>query len=162
MCHNNNFGLTCIATSVVYQNILCKGVAYPSRSKEIIRMVIIISVFTFPIMGLRIFSRHIVAKLWWDDWLIIISAVSLRALEKGTTTIDGLTVQQVCMIPMTAIPILSTLQQTLHTVAETDIPPQMPREGSVRTPGMYRCRMCCFCARYASHPHRFMLLVELH
>ncbi|KFY05161.1 hypothetical protein O988_00212 [Pseudogymnoascus sp. VKM F-3808] len=75
-------------TSTVLQSEICKGVPIPSRSAEIIRDVIIISAFTYVIIGLRFYSRALVtSKMWWDDW-----AIALAAL---------------LMIPMTIIPIFN-------------------------------------------------------
>ncbi|KIN06776.1 hypothetical protein OIDMADRAFT_65100, partial [Oidiodendron maius Zn] len=64
-----------IATTIT-QATLCKGVPQPSRSAEIIRVVIVISAVTFPIFILRLFSRYIVSGFWWDDWAIIASGLS--------------------------------------------------------------------------------------
>ncbi|KFZ24294.1 hypothetical protein V502_01225, partial [Pseudogymnoascus sp. VKM F-4520 (FW-2644)] len=75
-------------SSTVLQNEICKGVPIPSRSAEIIRDVIIISAFTYVIIGLRFYSRALVtSEMWWDDW-----AIALAAL---------------LMIPMTIIPIFN-------------------------------------------------------
>ncbi|KFY91660.1 hypothetical protein V498_05371 [Pseudogymnoascus sp. VKM F-4517 (FW-2822)] len=75
-------------SSTVLQNEICKGVPIPSRSAEIIRDVIIISAFTYVVIGLRFYSRALVTStMWWDDW-----AIALAAL---------------LMIPMTIIPIFN-------------------------------------------------------
>ncbi|KFY95924.1 hypothetical protein V500_02609 [Pseudogymnoascus sp. VKM F-4518 (FW-2643)] len=75
-------------TSTVLQNEICKGVPIPSRSAEIIRDVIIISAFTYVIIGLRFYSRALVtSKMWWDDWAIALAALLI--------------------IPMTIIPIFN-------------------------------------------------------
>ena len=60
----------------VSQSIICKGVPQPSRSTEIIRAIIILSAFAFPVILLRIFARRMVAEIWWDDWVIIGAGVS--------------------------------------------------------------------------------------
>ncbi|KFY63171.1 hypothetical protein V497_02092 [Pseudogymnoascus sp. VKM F-4516 (FW-969)] len=75
-------------SSTVLQNEICEGVPIPSRSAEIIRDVIIISAFTYVIIGLRFYSRALVTtKLWWDDWAIALAALLI--------------------IPMTIIPIFN-------------------------------------------------------
>ncbi|OBT82508.1 hypothetical protein VE02_09759 [Pseudogymnoascus sp. 03VT05] len=75
-------------SSTVLQNEICKGVPIPSRSADMIRDVIIISAFTYVIIGLRFYSRALVtSEMWWDDW-----AIALAAL---------------LMIPMTIIPIFN-------------------------------------------------------
>jgi hypothetical protein len=71
--------LTLTVSSTVLQNEICKGIPIASRSAEIIRGVIIISAFTYVIIGLRFYSRTLVTtKLWWDDWAIALAAVSLE------------------------------------------------------------------------------------
>ncbi|KFY52244.1 hypothetical protein V496_08589 [Pseudogymnoascus sp. VKM F-4515 (FW-2607)] len=73
-------------SSTLLQTEICKGIPKESRSAEIIRDVIIISAFSFVIIGLRFYSRALVTtKLWWDDWAVALAAV--------------------LMIPMTIIPI---------------------------------------------------------
>ncbi|PMD33685.1 hypothetical protein L207DRAFT_589244 [Hyaloscypha variabilis F] len=70
------------------QNDVCMGVPYPSRSREIIRDIIIMAAVTFPVIALRFVSRRIVTNMMgWDDWAIGVSAL--------------------IMIPMTAIPIIN-------------------------------------------------------
>jgi hypothetical protein len=65
----------------ILQNEICSGVLYPSRKVEIIRAEIILAGFTFPIIILRLISRVWVAhRLWWDDWMVIIAAVSVSEL----------------------------------------------------------------------------------
>ncbi|KFZ09540.1 hypothetical protein V502_08683 [Pseudogymnoascus sp. VKM F-4520 (FW-2644)] len=75
-------------SSTLLQTEICKDAPKESRSAEIIRDVIIISAFSFVIVGLRFYSRALVtSKLWWDDWAIALAAI--------------------LMIPMTIIPILN-------------------------------------------------------
>ncbi|KIN00010.1 hypothetical protein OIDMADRAFT_181260 [Oidiodendron maius Zn] len=69
----------------VSQNLMCKGVPQPSRSAEISRIIIIISLLTFPTILLRLLSRWHTSQLCWDDWAMLASAV--------------------VMIPMAVIPI---------------------------------------------------------
>jgi len=64
------------ATTTLTQDSICIGVPQPSRSAEIIRIAIIVTAFTFPIIILRIVSRYTLTRLWWDDFIIIITAVS--------------------------------------------------------------------------------------
>lgn len=59
-----------LVASSVAQNI-CKAVPQPSRSGDLIRAIIILSAFAFPIIILRIIARRMVAEIWWDDWAII-------------------------------------------------------------------------------------------
>jgi hypothetical protein len=67
--------LTCAVASNL-QAIICKGVPQPSRSNEIIHTIVILSVFTFPILCLRCFSRwSITRQLWWDDWMAVLAGV---------------------------------------------------------------------------------------
>lgn len=65
-----------LATLAVSQNLICEGVPEPSRSMEIIRKVSIISAVAFLIVILRLFSRYLIRRIWWDDWAIIGAAVS--------------------------------------------------------------------------------------
>ena len=67
--------MTCVdATNL--QASTCEGVPQPSRSDEIIRTMIALSAITFPILGLRCFSRWSIARqLWWDDWMAILAGV---------------------------------------------------------------------------------------
>ncbi|KFY21942.1 hypothetical protein V493_06972 [Pseudogymnoascus sp. VKM F-4281 (FW-2241)] len=86
----------------VSQNNLCKGVLQPSRSAEIFRVVIVLSAITFPIIVLRLFSRYIFWRIWWDDWAIIVSAL--------------------LMVPMSVIPIyIATKGFGKHS---WDVPPE--------------------------------------
>lgn len=55
---------------------MCKGVPQPSRSGEVKRVAIIVAAFGFPMVILRLVSRYISSKLWWDDWVIVAAAVS--------------------------------------------------------------------------------------
>lgn len=64
----------------VAQNI-CKAVPQPSRSGDLIRAIIILSAFAFPIIILRIIARRMVAEIWWDDWAIIGAGVSYARRE---------------------------------------------------------------------------------
>ncbi|OBT41626.1 hypothetical protein VE00_07847 [Pseudogymnoascus sp. WSF 3629] len=64
------------AATLILQNEICYDIPQPSRSAEIIRDVIIISSITFPIIGLRFFSRSLVSnRLWLDDWAVVVAAV---------------------------------------------------------------------------------------
>ncbi|KAH8787231.1 hypothetical protein BGZ57DRAFT_134326 [Hyaloscypha finlandica] len=64
-----------IATQI-FQDEICLGAPFPSRQAEIIRAEIILAVFTFPIVILRLISRVWIAhKLWWDDWMVILATV---------------------------------------------------------------------------------------
>ncbi|OBT52452.1 hypothetical protein VE04_06915 [Pseudogymnoascus sp. 24MN13] len=94
-------------SSTVLQNEICKGVPIPSRSAEIIRDVIIISAFTYVMIGLRFYSRALVtSKMWWDDWAIALAAVSSRVhCGLGSATVDN--AKQLLMIPMTTISIFN-------------------------------------------------------
>jgi hypothetical protein len=94
-------------SSTVLQNEICKGVPIPSRSAEIIRDVIIISAFTYVIIGLRFYSRALVTgEMWWDDWAIALAGVSARVhCGLGSTAVDY--AKKLLMIPMTIIPIIS-------------------------------------------------------
>ncbi|KFY32527.1 hypothetical protein V493_00117 [Pseudogymnoascus sp. VKM F-4281 (FW-2241)] len=75
-------------SSTILQTEICKDAPKESRSAEIIRVVIIISAFSFVIIALRFYSRALVTtKLWWDDWAVALAAV--------------------LMIPMTIIPIFN-------------------------------------------------------
>lgn len=67
-------------SSSISQDIICKGVPYPSRSEEISRAIIILSAFAFPVIILRIIARRIVSEIWWDDWAIIGAGVSIFLL----------------------------------------------------------------------------------
>ncbi|KFY03620.1 hypothetical protein O988_01359 [Pseudogymnoascus sp. VKM F-3808] len=90
-------------SSTLLQTEICKGVPKDSRSAEIIRDVIIISAFSFVIVGLRFYSRALVtSQLWWDDWAI------------GLATL--------IMIPMTIIPILNATRGFGEHF--WDVPPQ--------------------------------------
>ncbi|KFY99223.1 hypothetical protein V498_00906 [Pseudogymnoascus sp. VKM F-4517 (FW-2822)] len=65
------------ATLSMLQNFLCKGAPQPSRSAEVIRIVTIMSAIAFPMVFLRLCSRYIVSRIWWDDWVIIVAAASM-------------------------------------------------------------------------------------
>lgn len=80
------------ATLTITQNDICEGIPRPSRSKEIIRDIIIIAGVTFPIIGLRFISRSLVSSsLCWDDWAIALAAVSLSSEQSMTLlTLDRL------------------------------------------------------------------------
>ncbi|KFY73513.1 hypothetical protein V499_06413 [Pseudogymnoascus sp. VKM F-103] len=90
-------------SSTLMQTEICNGVPKESRSREIIRDVIIISAFTFVIIGLRFYSRALVtSQLWWDDWTIAFAAI--------------------IMIPMTVIPIFNATRGFGEHF--WDVPPQ--------------------------------------
>ncbi|OBT70183.1 hypothetical protein VE03_00311 [Pseudogymnoascus sp. 23342-1-I1] len=90
-------------SSTLLQTEICKDVPKESRSAEIIRDVIIISTFTFVIMGLRFYSRALVTSaLWWDDWTVAFAGV--------------------LMIPMTFIPIFNATRGFGEHF--WDVPPQ--------------------------------------
>lgn len=58
------------------QNKICTGVPYPSRSKDIIRDIIIMTAVTYFFITLRFISRGVIAKkLWWDDYAILVGAI---------------------------------------------------------------------------------------
>jgi len=68
-----------IAAADILQNGICAGVPQPSRSAEIVRDSVIIAAVTFPIIILRIISRvWVTQEVWWDDWMIMIAAASIR------------------------------------------------------------------------------------
>lgn len=72
------------------QNGICNGIPQTSRSAEIIRDVIIIASITFPIIGLRFFSRSLVSnRLWLDDWAIVVATVRHLELRSVDTYING-------------------------------------------------------------------------
>lgn len=65
-----------VATNIL-QTQICLGVPHESREAYIIRAEIILAAFTYPIIILRFVSRIWVARrVWWDDWMILIAAVS--------------------------------------------------------------------------------------
>lgn len=76
-----------IVSANISQNLICKGIPQPSRSEEIVWVVIIITAITIPVIFLRIVSRHVTAQIWWDDWFVVVTAVSPDA-----STGSGLTV----------------------------------------------------------------------
>lgn len=64
--------------ATILQDDLCKGVPQPSRSHDIVRATIIVTIFTYFFFTLRCISRYMVARrLWWDDWCLISAVVSL-------------------------------------------------------------------------------------
>lgn len=71
-----------IEAATVSQTLVCAGIPVPSRSAEIIRTVIILSAFAFPIIILRCISRVTLTYIWWDDWAMIIGGVSLSQIMK--------------------------------------------------------------------------------
>ncbi|ELR04908.1 hypothetical protein VC83_02790 [Pseudogymnoascus destructans] len=90
-------------SSTLMQTQICNGTPKESRSAEVIRDVIIISAFTFVIIGLRFYSRALVAsQLWWDDWTIAFAGI--------------------IMIPMTIIPIFNATRGFGEHF--WDVPPQ--------------------------------------
>ncbi|OBT44509.1 hypothetical protein VE00_04892 [Pseudogymnoascus sp. WSF 3629] len=90
-------------SSTLMQTEICNGTPHDSRSAEIIRDVIIISAFTFVIIGLRFYSRALVtSQLWWDDWTVAFAAI--------------------IMIPMTIIPIFNATRGFGEHF--WDVPPQ--------------------------------------
>jgi hypothetical protein len=67
----------CSVASTLLQDDLCKGVPYPSRSAEIVRVTIIVTVVAYFIFALRCVSRYMVARtIWWDDWALTGAMVS--------------------------------------------------------------------------------------
>lgn len=92
-----------LATLAVSQDLICKGIPYPSRSEEIARTISIISAIGFVIVTLRLASRLLVTHIWWDDWAIIAASVSgrLRRNHSWRMLICG----QAFMFPMSAIAI---------------------------------------------------------
>lgn len=48
----------------------------------IIRVATAVTLVTYVFVGLRLVSRCMVSKLWWDDWLMIASAVSTAGSRK--------------------------------------------------------------------------------
>lgn len=76
--HISDVGFT--GSSTILQEQLCKGIPQPSRGAEIRRISIILTVLASFAVTLRCASRYLVArKFWWDDWVIILAAVSLPA-----------------------------------------------------------------------------------
>lgn len=71
--------LSYTVASTVRQELICKGVPHPSRSKEIVRTILALTVLTYLFVGLRLISRCVVSTLWWDDWLMILTAVNYLA-----------------------------------------------------------------------------------
>ncbi|KAK1975009.1 hypothetical protein LZ30DRAFT_606732 [Colletotrichum cereale] len=76
----------CVQTSCGYQDQLklssvtgglCDPYPHPSRIPEIKMVVALLAVVTFPIVGLRLISRWIVAsRLALDDWMTLVTAVA--------------------------------------------------------------------------------------
>ena len=59
-----------------------KGVPQPSRSGDIVRAVIVLSVIAFRVIMLRLFSRPLVAEILWGDWAIVAASVcNIRATD---------------------------------------------------------------------------------
>lgn len=76
--HVSDFSFT--GSSTILQERLCEGVPQPSRGAEIIRISVILTLIATCAIALRCASRYLVArKFWWDDWVIILVAVSLSA-----------------------------------------------------------------------------------
>jgi hypothetical protein len=83
------------------------GVPYPSRSRELIRDIIIIAAVTFPVIILRFISRSLVSnRIGLDDCAVALGAV--RVMERKRQYPDTDSLIQLILIPMTIIPILST------------------------------------------------------
>lgn len=101
-----------LVSAAVLQNLVCKDIPYPSRGAEIIRIVIITTTFTLPIAILRLVSRYALGRLWWDDWVVVVTIVSIF-IKQVKPDID-LNVQ-ILLIPMIVIPILSTTQKSKPT-----------------------------------------------
>jgi hypothetical protein len=59
--------------------MICDGIPQPSRSAEIIRVVIIMTAIGLPMALLRAYSRHLVSKFWWDDWIVVVAAASFSS-----------------------------------------------------------------------------------
>lgn len=88
-----DYGLRLIytAATLILQNEICYDIPQPSRSAEIIRDVIIISSITFPIIGLRFFSRSLVSnRLWLDDWAVVVAAVRIPEIQSAGSFINEL------------------------------------------------------------------------
>ena len=67
----------CAVAATILQNELCAGVPQPSRSSDIVRVTIIVTVLTYVTFALRCISRYMVARrIWWDDWALISAVVS--------------------------------------------------------------------------------------
>jgi hypothetical protein len=99
--------LTLTETYTVLQNVTCKDVPYPSRSRELIRDVIIITAVTFPVIIMRFISRSLVSnKIGLDDCAVVLAAVRAMQRKHYYPLTDSLI--QLIMIPMAIIPILST------------------------------------------------------
>lgn len=73
-----------------------------------------VTVFTYLFIVLRLTSRYMLAKLWWDDGFIILTAVSvshtscLKVGRDETAHLKQMLIgRQILMVPMTIIPIYS-------------------------------------------------------
>ena len=99
--------LTSTETFTAVQDGLCMGVPYPSRSRELMRDIIIIAGVTFPVIILRFISRSLVSnKIGLDDCAVALGAVRVMQRKPYYTVTDSFI--QLILIPMTIIPILST------------------------------------------------------
>ena len=68
--------LNFIVSINVSHDVICKGIPQPSRSEDIVWVIAGITAITFPMIALRMISRLIVAQLWWDDWIMLLTTVS--------------------------------------------------------------------------------------
>ncbi|KAK2046231.1 integral membrane protein [Colletotrichum somersetense] len=60
---------------------LCAAYPKESRSREVVTIAIVLPAMAFPIVGLRCFSRwRSAGRLWWDDWMAVVSAILLGGL----------------------------------------------------------------------------------
>jgi hypothetical protein len=72
---------------------------------------------TFPIILLRFISRRIVSNMiGWDDWAVGLAAVRLTTGEGCCPDVDFF--EQLIMIPMTIIPIISTATTPLKSLVK--------------------------------------------
>ncbi|KAK2058248.1 integral membrane protein [Colletotrichum caudatum] len=60
---------------------LCAAYPKESRSREVMTIAIVLPAMAFPIVGLRCLSRwRSAGRLWWDDWMAVVSAILLGGL----------------------------------------------------------------------------------
>ena len=99
-----------LVSSTLTQNEVCNGVPQPWQGDRAIRASIIVSAITFPIITLRFISRiYITRRVWWDDWAILVTTVSLAIIiiqSSNRQTECRLNNNfQIFMLPNTVIPI---------------------------------------------------------
>ncbi|KAG9242064.1 hypothetical protein BJ878DRAFT_517457 [Calycina marina] len=64
-----------LSAATISQTLICNGIPQPSRQYQITRITIVITVFTFLVLILRIISRVVLHQFWWDDWVIVVTAI---------------------------------------------------------------------------------------